>query len=156
MSFYNKLFFSLMIIFLSNCTGNSNAVVKNLAAEEETLEILKALRSKDGIFSNRSRNMKSSVEHSVDFDQNFPGTNVSCGYILRYFFYTNIHLNSDSPMLISMDGTEFDIDYKNQISGNSIALYETKVVINLIKGMYYGNSEFKEFIKQYPEAQINF
>ena len=100
--------------------------------------------------------MKSSVEHSVDFDQNFPGTNVSCGYILRYFFYTNIHLNSDSPMLISMDGTEFDIDYKNQISGNSIALYETKVVINLIKGMYYGNSEFKEFIKQYPEAQINF
>ena len=92
----------------------------------------------------------------MDFDQNFPGTNVSCGYILRYFFYTNIHLNSDSPMLISMDGTEFDIDYKNQISGNSIALYETKVVINLIKGMYYGNSEFKEFIKQYPEAQINF
>ena len=91
-----------------------------MAAEEETLKILKALRSKDGIFSNSSRNMKSSVEHSVDFDQNFPGTNVSCGYILRYFFYTNIHLNSDSPMLISMDGTEFDIDYKNQISGNSI------------------------------------
>ena len=35
-----------MIIFLSNCTGNSNAVVKNMAAEEETLKILKALRSK--------------------------------------------------------------------------------------------------------------
>jgi len=127
-----------------------------MAAEEETSEILKALRSKDGIFANTSRNMKSSVEYSVDFDQNFPGTNVSCGYILRYFFYTNIHLKSDSPMLISMDGTEFDIDYKNQISGNSIVLYETKVVINLIKGMYYGNSEFKEFIEQYPEAQINF
>ena len=127
-----------------------------MEAEEETSEILKALRSKDGIFANTSRNMKSSVEYSVDFDQNFPGTNVSCGYILRYFFYTNIHLKSDSPMLISMDGTEFDIDYKNQISGNSIVLYETKVVINLIKGMYYGNSEFKEFIEQYPEAQINF
>ena len=145
-----------MIIFLSNCTGNSTTIVKNMAAEEETSEILKALRSKDGIFANTSRNMKSSVEYSVDFDQNFPGTNVSCGYILRYFFYTNIHLKSDSPMLISMDGTEFDIDYKNQISGNSIVLYETKVVINLIKGMYYGNSEFKEFIEQYPEAQINF
>ena len=145
-----------MIIFLSNCTGNSTTIVKNMAAEEETSEILKALRSKDGIFANISRNMKSSVEYSVDFDQNFPGTNVSCGYILRYFFYTNIHLKSDSPMLISMDGTEFDIDYKNQISGNSIVLYETKVVINLIKGMYYGNSEFKEFIEQYPEAQINF
>ena len=145
-----------MIIFLSNCTGNSTTIVKNMEAEEETSEILKALRSKDGIFANTSRNMKSSVEYSVDFDQNFPGTNVSCGYILRYFFYTNIHLKSDSPMLISMDGTEFDIEYKNQISGNSIALYETKVVINLIKGMYYGNSEFKEFIEQYPEAQINF
>ena len=144
-----------MIIFLSNCTGNSNAVVKNMAAEEETLEILKALRSKDGIFSNSSRNMKSSVEHSVDFDQNFPGTNVSCGYVLRYFFYTNIHLNSNDAMLISMDGTRFDIPLSKKNQNVDSAIYETKIVINLIRGMYYGNSEFKEFIEKYPNAEVD-
>ena len=155
MSFYNKLFFLLMIIFLSNCTGNSNAVIKNMAAEEEILEILKALRSKDGIFANGSRNMKSSVEHSVDFDQNFPGTNVSCGYVLRYFFYTNIHLNSNDAMLISMDGTRFDIPLSKKNQNVDSAIYETKIVINLIRGMYYGNSEFKEFIEKYPNAEVD-
>ena len=155
MSFYNKLLFSLMIIFLSSCTGNSTTVIKNMAAEEETLEILKALRSKDGIFANSSRNMKSSVEHSVDFDQNFPGTNVSCGYVLRYFFYTNIHLNSNDAMLISMDGTRFDIPMINKNKNADSAIYETKIVINLIRGMYYGNSEFKEFIEKYPNAEVD-
>lgn len=144
-----------MIIFLSNCTGNSNAVIKNMAAEEEILEILKALRSKDGIFANGSRNMKSSVEHSVDFDQNFPGTNVSCGYVLRYFFYTNIHLNSNDAMLISMDGTRFDIPLSKKNQNVDSAIYETKIVINLIRGMYYGNSEFKEFIEKYPNAEVD-
>ena len=155
MSLYSKLSFSLMIIFLSSCNGNSTTVIKNMAVEEETLEILKALRLKDGIFANGSRNMKSSVEHSVDFDQNFPGTNVSCGYVLRYFFYTNIHLNSNDAMLISMDGTRFDIPLNNKNQDFDSAIYETKIVINLIRGMYYGNSEFKEFIEKYPNAEVD-
>ena len=155
MSLYSKLSFSLMIIFLSSCNGNSTTVIKNMAVEEETLEILKALRLKDGIFANGSRNMKSSVEHSVDFDQNFPGTNVSCGYVLRYFFYTNIHLNSNDAMLISMDGTRFDIPLSNKNQNVDSAIYETKIVINLIRGMYYGNSEFKEFIEKYPNAEVD-
>ena len=155
MSLYSKLSFSLMIIFLSSCNGNSTTFIKNMAVEEETLEILKALRLKDGIFANGSRNMKSSVEHSVDFDQNFPGTNVSCGYVLRYFFYTNIHLNSNDAMLISMDGTRFDIPLSNKNQNVDSAIYETKIVINLIRGMYYGNSEFKEFIEKYPNAEVD-
>ena len=35
------------------------------------------------------------------------------------------------------------------------AIYETKIVINLIRGMYYGNSEFKEFIEKYPNAEVD-
>ena len=153
---YIKTLILLLITLLTNCSGNSEKITQDIQAEEESTEVLKAFRTKDGIFANNSRNMKSSVVNSNDFDQNFPGTNVSCGYILRYYFYTNIHLNSQNPMLITMDGTEFDIDYKKQANGDNIVLYETKVVINLIKGMYFGNSEFNEFIEQHPEAQINF
>ena len=153
---YIKTLILLLITLLTNCSGNSEKITQDIQAEEESTEVLKAFRTKDGIFANNSRNMKSSVVNSNYFDQNFPGTNVSCGYILRYYFYTNIHLNSQNPMLISMDGTEFDIDYKKQANGDNIVLYETKVVINLIKGMYFGKSEFNEFIEQHPEAQINF
>ena len=105
--------------------------------------------------SQNSRNMKSSVTNSNDFDQKFPGTNVTCGYVLRYFFYTNIHLNSDNAMLISMDGTSFDIPLSDKNQNVDSAIYETKIVINLIRGMFYGNSEFKEFIEKYPNAEID-
>ena len=57
-------------------------------------------------------------------------------------------------MLISMDGTRFDIPLNNNQNVDS-AIYETKIVINLIRGMYYGNSEFKEFIKKYPNAEVD-
>ncbi|GIR22651.1 hypothetical protein CM15mP37_01560 [bacterium] len=144
-----------MIIFLTNCSGNSEIVNQDNIAEEESAEVLKALRTKDGFFANNSRNMKSSVANRNDFDQKFPGTNVSCGYVLRYFFYTNIYLNSNDAMLISMDGTRFDIPLNNKNQDFDSAIYETKIVINLIRGMYYGNSEFKEFIEKYPNAEVD-
>ena len=150
-----KTFFISIIIFLTNCSGNSEIVNQDNLAEEESVEVLKALRTKDGFFTNNSRNMKSSVANRNDFDQKFPGTNVSCGYVLRYFFYTNIHLNSNDAMLISMDGTRFDIPLNNKNQDFDSAIYETKIVINLIRGMYYGNSEFKEFIEKYPNAEVD-
>ena len=155
MNIYIKTFILLLIFFLTNCSGNSEMINQDIQAEEESVEVLKALRTKDGFFANNSRNMKSSVTNSNDFDQKFPGTNVSCGYILRYFFYTNIHLNSDDAMLISMDGTKFDIPLSDKSQNVDSVVYETKIVINLIKGMFYGNDEFKEFIEKYPNAEID-
>ena len=155
MNIYIKTFIPLLILFLTNCSGNSEMINQDIQAEEESVEVLKALRTKDGFFANNSRNMKSSVTNSNDFDQKFPGTNVTCGYVLRYFFYTNIHLNSDNAMLISMDGTRFDIPLSDKNQNIDSAIYETKIVINLIRGMYYGNSEFKEFIEKYPNAEID-
>ena len=155
MNIYIKTFIPLLIFFLTNCSGNSEMINQDIQAEEESVEVLKALRTKDGFFANNSRNMKSSVTNSNDFDQKFPGTNVSCGYILRYFFYTNIHLNSDDAMLISMDGTKFDIPLSDKSQNVDSVVYETKIVINLIKGMFYGNDEFKEFIEKYPNAEID-
>ena len=155
MNIYIKTFIPLLIFFLTNCSGNSEMINQDIQAEEENVEVLKALRTKDGFFANNSRNMKSSVTNSNDFDQKFPGTNVSCGYILRYFFYTNIHLNSDDAMLISMDGTRFDIPLSDKSQNVDSVVYETKIVINLIRGMFYGNDEFKEFIEKYPNAEID-
>ena len=155
MNIYIKTFIPLLIFFLTNCSGNSEMINQDIQAEEENVEVLKALRTKDGFFANNSRNMKSSVTNSNDFDQKFPGTNVSCGYILRYFFYTNIHLNSDDAMLISMDGTKFDIPLSDKSQNVDSVVYETKIVINLIRGMFYGNDEFKEFIEKYPNAEID-
>ena len=155
MNIYIKTFIPLLIFFLTNCSGNSEMINQDIQAEKESVEVLKALRTKDGFFANNSRNMKSSVTNSNDFDQKFPGTNVSCGYILRYFFYTNIHLNSDDAMLISMDGTKFDIPLSDKSQNVDSVVYETKIVINLIRGMFYGNDEFKEFIEKYPNAEID-
>jgi hypothetical protein len=155
MNIYIKTFIPLLIFFLTNCSDNSEMINQDIQAEKESVEVLKALRTKDGFFANNSRNMKSSVTNSNDFDQKFPGTNVSCGYILRYFFYTNIHLNSDDAMLISMDGTKFDIPLSDKSQNVDSVVYETKIVINLIRGMFYGNDEFKEFIEKYPNAEID-
>ena len=54
-----------------------------------------------------------------------------------------------------MDGTRFDIPLNNKNENVDSAIYETKIVINLIRGMYYGNSEFKEFIEKYPNAEVD-
>ena len=155
MNIYIKTFIPLLIFFLTNCSGNSEMINQDIQAEEESVEVLRALRTKDGVFTNNSRNMKSSVVNRNDFDQKFPGTNISCGYILRYFFYTNIHLNSNDAMIISMDGTSFDIPLSDKNQNVDSAIYETKIVINLIRGMYYGNSESKEFIEKYPNAEVD-
>lgn len=154
-----KLMTNLIFLFLStvalNCNGNSNILDNNSSLEENNLEVLKALRLKTGSFNNGSRDLKSSVKISADFNQKFPGTDISCGYVLRYYFYTNIHLNSTEPALISMDGSTFIISNNAQNDNGDLVIYETKVAINLIKSMYYGNLEYKEFIKKYPTANID-
>ena len=43
----------------------------------------------------RTRDLNTVVTNSADFDYIFPNTDKSCGYILRYFFRTNIYLNQN-------------------------------------------------------------
>ena len=84
-----------------------------------------------------------------DLQTTFPGTNKTCEYILRYYFYTEIHLNKKSNVLFAMDGTKFHIDKRN-----TSAVSITASVINLIGGMYYGGSEIKSFLEQHPEVVL--
>ena len=88
--------------------------------------------------------------HTIeDLQTIFPGTDKTCEYILRYYFYTEIHLNKKSNVLFAMDGTKFQLDKRN-----TSAVSITTSVINLIGGMYYGESEMKSFLLEHPEVSL--
>ena len=72
------------------------------------------------------------------FDQYYNDTNLKLDYVIRYYFYTSIKLNSEKNQLISMDGTKFNLSSKN-------AKDLTDEIISLVSKMYVGRKEFKEF-----------
>ena len=112
--------------------------------------ILKALRRGNSIFYEGQSRVLFLITHTIkDLQTVFPGTDKTCEYILRYYFYTEIHLNKNSNVLFAMDGTKFHIDKRN-----TSAVSLTTSVINLIGGMYYGESEMKSFLLEYPEVSL--
>ena len=112
--------------------------------------ILKALRkSNTTTYEGQSRVLFLKTYTIEDLQTIFPGTNKTCEYILRYYFYTEIHLNKKFNVLFAMDGTKFHIDKRN-----TSAVSITASVINLIGGMYYGGSEMKSFLKEHPEVSL--
>ena len=112
--------------------------------------ILKALRkSNRTAYKGQNRVLFLTTYTTEDLQTTFPGTNKTCEYILRYYFYTEIHLNKKSNVLFAMDGTKFQLDKRN-----TSAVYITASVINLIGGMYYGGSEMKSFLEKHPELSL--
>jgi len=112
--------------------------------------ILKVLRkSNTTAYKGQSRVLFLTTPTIKDLQTVFPGTDKTCEYILRYYFYTEIHLNKKSNVLFAMDGTKFHIG-----SGNTSAIPLTASVINLIGGMYYGGSEVKSFLEEHPEVSF--
>ena len=112
--------------------------------------ILTALRkSNTTAYKGQSRVLHLTTYTIEDLQATFPGTNKTCEYILRYYFYTEIHLNKRSNVLFALDGTKFHLDKRN-----TSALSLTASVINLIGGMYYGGSEMKSFLEEHPEVNL--
>ena len=112
--------------------------------------ILKALRKSNTTFyEGQSRELHLTTYTIEDLQTVFPGTDKTCVYILRYYFYTEIHLNKKSNVLFAMDGTKFDLDMKNRS-----VVFLTASVIDLIGGMYYGKSEMKSFLEEHPEVNL--
>ena len=112
--------------------------------------ILKALRKSNTFaYKGQSRVLFLKTYTIEDLQTIFPGTNKTCEYILRYYFYTEIHLNKKFNVLFAMDGTKFHIDKRN-----TSAVSLTTSVINLIGGMYYGESEMKSFLLEYPKVSL--
>ena len=112
--------------------------------------VLDALRERSGVFfDDNTRNYYTSINDPSLFETIFPGTETSCGYILRFYFYTNIHLSSNSNELFSMDGSRFSLS-----STSSDVVNLTREVIKIIGGMSMGASELTNFIEVYPNAVL--
>ena len=112
--------------------------------------ILTALRKSNLTFYKGQSRVLFLTTHTIKNLQTvFPGTDKTCEYILRYYFYTEIHLNKKSNVLFAMDGTKFHLDKRN-----TSAVSLTASVISLIGGMFYGNSEMKSFLEQHPKVSL--
>ena len=112
--------------------------------------ILKALRKSSSTFYKGQSRVLYLKNHTIeDLQTIFPGSDKTCEYILRYYFYTEIHLNKNSNVLFAMDATKFQLDKRN-----TSAVSITTSVINLIGGMYYGESEMRSFLLEHPEVSL--
>jgi len=147
----NKIFKStkpyLIIVFFLNLilAACEDKVLDNTNDEEL---ILPALRERSDIsFTNSTRDFYTTILDSTYFDTTYPGTNKSCGFIIRYYFYTNIFIGSDQSILVSMDRSRFNISSEDNV------VSQTKSVIERIRNMSYGNEEYQEFINEYPNLK---
>ena len=103
----------------------------------------------------RTRDLNTVVTNSADFDYIFPNTDKSCGYILRYFFRTNIYLNQNSNILVSMDGDNYSLESKPYFPNNEYYIIKLcRNVINKIGLMHFGSQELSDFLDIYPDADI--
>ena len=147
----NKIFKStkpyLIIVFFLNLilAACEDKVLDNTNDEEL---ILPALRERSDIsFTNSTRDFYTTILDSTYFETTYPGTNKSCGFIIRYYFYTNIFIGSDRSILVSMDRSRFNISSKDNV------ISQTKSVIERIRNMSFGNEEYQEFINEYPNLK---
>ena len=112
--------------------------------------VLTALRkSNTTAYKGQSRVLFLTTPTIKDLQTVFPGTDNTCEYILRYYFYIEINLNKKSDLLYSMDGTKFYLDIKN-----TSAVFLTASVINLIGDMHHGKSEMNSFLDEYPKVRL--
>ena len=128
------------------CTNSSEP--DNYINEPEV--ILDALRERSDVgFKNKTRNYYTLINDSLLFETIFPGTEISCGYILRFYFYTNIYLSANSNELFSMDGSKFVLS-----NASKDVIISTREVIAVIGGMLMGTNELEKFLADYPDARL--
>ena len=138
----------LFLIFFI-ITGCANSTGSDSDVDQSDM-VLDALRERSGVFfDDNTRNYYTSINDPSLFETLFPGTETSCGYILRFYFYTNIHLSSNSNELFSMDGSRFSLS-----STSSDVVNLTREVIKIIGGMSMGASELTNFLEVYPNAVL--
>ncbi len=148
----------VLIIFFSlynlNCKQIYSSKTEN--TDMSVSNILMALNERNDLgFDNKTRDLHSIVEDSLKFDYIFPNTDVSCGYVIRYFFHTNIHLGKESNKLISMNGSIFNFENINSMEEREYIISLTKSVLIKIGDMYFGSSELQEFLSVYPNVVIS-
>ncbi len=147
----NKIFkttkpYLIIVFFLNLILAACEDKVLDNTNDEEL--ILPALRERSDIsFTNKTRDFYTTILDSTYFETTYPGTNKSCGFIIRYYFYTNIFIGSDRSILVSMDRSSFNISSEDNV------ISQTKSVIERIRNMSFGNEEYQEFINEYPNLK---
>ena len=105
---------------------------------QDSINQHKALRLKNELgFKKSYRVLKTTFKSLKGFQTYYPGTKVTLEKILRYHFYTAIHINQKENKLFSMDLTEFEL--KKNTSEEEI----TKETVILIGDMFFGSNELK-------------
>ena len=105
---------------------------------KDSINQYKALRLKNELgFQKSYRILKTTFKSLEGFQTFYPGTKITLEKILRYHFYTAIHINQKENKLFSMDLTEFKL--KNNTSEEEI----TKETVALIGDMFFGSDELK-------------
>lgn len=110
---------------------------------QDAINQYEALRFKEELgFQNPYRILKTTFKSLDGFQTYYPGSKISLEKILRYHFYTAIHINQEENKLIAMDLTEFRL--KNDASEEEI----TKETVRLIGDMFFGSNELKSIPAQ--------
>jgi|TARA_B110000914_G_scaffold9100_1_gene7491 hypothetical protein len=105
---------------------------------QDSINQYKALRLKNELgFQKSFRVLKTTLKSLEGFQTYYPGTKITLEKILRYHFYTAIHINQKENKLYSMDLTEFEL--KKNTSEEEI----TKETVSLIGDMFFGSNELK-------------
>ena len=105
---------------------------------QDSINQYKALRLKNELgFQKSFRVLKTTLKSLEGFQTYYPGTKITLEKILRYHFYTAIHINQKENKLFSMDLTEFEL--KSNTSEEEI----TKETVSLIGDMFFGSNELK-------------
>ena len=105
---------------------------------KDSINQYQALRLKNELgFQKSYRVLKTTFKSLEGFQTFYPGTKITLEKILRYHFYTAIHINQKENKLFSMDLTEFKL--KNNTSEEEI----TKETVVLIGDMFFGSNEVK-------------
>ena len=149
---------NLLLIILSllcnlNCKYIYSSKTEN--TDMSVSNILMALKERNDLgFDNKTRDLYTIVEDSLKFDYIFPNTDVSCGYVIRYFFHTNIHLGKESNKLISMNGSIFNFENIDSVKEKEYIISLTKIVLETVGDMYFGSSELQEVLNIYPDVVI--
>ena len=147
----------VLIILFSLCNLNCKYTysLETRNNDMSVNNILPALKERNDLgFDNKTRDLHSIVKDSLKFDYIFPNTDVSCGYVIRYFFHTNIHLGKESNKLISMNGSIFNFENIDINEEREYIISLTKSVLMVVGDMYFGSSELQEFLNIYPDVVI--
>jgi len=110
---------------------------------QDPSDVFRAQRFRNDLnFQKPYRILKTTFKNLDEFQNYYPGTEITLEKLLRFHLYTEIHINQEENKLISMDQTEFQLKKVN--SAEAI----TKEIVELISNMYFGSNEMKEFSKK--------